>query len=186
PRAGVDGARAGARVDVEPVVRGLGVEDGDRRGEAADLHASRVPVDDDRVVPVGAVDDDVVVGAVAGGAPEGPGQVDVHAGDVRAAQVVDRDGVGAAEGVEVHGLDAVGVHDDAGDVARDPQVVPVRGEADFLGPGRAVEDHRVGPGLALDAVVAVAGVPDERVVAGAEERDVGAVAAVGEVVAGGA
>ena len=48
---------------------------------------------------------------------------------------------------------------------------------------RAVEEHRVDAGLALDGVAAVARVPDEGVVAGAEEGDVVAPVAVDEVVA---
>ena len=45
-----------------------------------------------------------------------------------------------------------------------------------------LKQHRVEAGLALERVVVVAGVPDERVVAGAQERDVVAVAAVDQVV----
>ena len=50
----------------------------------------------------------------------------------------------------------------------------------------AVEQHRVGAVLALDGVAAVARIPDERVVAGAEEREVVAAVAVDRVVAGAA
>ena len=50
---------------------------------------------------VGAVDDDAVGLAVAGGAAGGACEVDVHARDVGAGEVVDGDDVGAAEGVEV-------------------------------------------------------------------------------------
>ena len=48
---------------------------------------------------------------------------------------------------------------------------------------RAEEQHRVGAVLAFDRVVAVARIPLEHVVAGAEERDVVAVVAEHEVVA---
>ena len=48
---------------------------------------------------------------------------------------------------------------------------------------RAVEEQRVDAGLALDGVAAVARIPVECVVAGAEERDVVALVAVDEVVA---
>ena len=48
---------------------------------------------------------------------------------------------------------------------------------------RAVEVEQVGAALALDDVVAVAGVPLEAVVAGAEQGAVGALVAVDEVVA---
>ena len=46
----------------------------------------------------------------------------------------------------------------------------------------AVELHRVGSGFAFDGVAAVAGVPGEAVVAGAEERDVVAATAVDGIV----
>ena len=59
----------------------------------------------------------------------------------------------------------------------------VGGDVDFSLHVGAVEDHRVAAGLALDDVAAVAGVPLERVVAGAEEADVVALLAVDEVVA---
>ena len=48
---------------------------------------------------------------------------------------------------------------------------------------RAVEEHRVGAGLAFDRVAAVARVPLEHVVAGAQEGRVVALVAVDEVVA---
>ena len=53
--------------------------------------------------------------AVAGGAAQRARQIDVDIVDVGAAEVVDRDEVGAAERVEVDLLDAVRVHRDGGD-----------------------------------------------------------------------
>src|SRR5256885_10826294 len=73
-------------VDLEAVVRGLRVEDLDPGGEPARLHAA---CDVDRVVAVGAVDDDAVGLAVAGGAAEGVGEVDGHAWDAGAVQAAD-------------------------------------------------------------------------------------------------
>jgi hypothetical protein len=54
------------------------------------------------------------------------------------------------------------------------RVVAVRAVDDdaVLVAARAVEEHRVDAVLAFDDVAAVAGIPDERVVAGAHERDV--------------
>ena len=46
-----------------------------------------------------------------------------------------------------------------------------------------LKQHRVGAGLALDGVAAVARIPDERVVAGAQERQVVAPVPVDRVVA---
>src|SRR5207247_5882500 len=110
-----------------------------------------------RVVAVGAVDDDAVGLAVAAGPPEGGREVDVHAGDVGAAQVADGDEIGAAEGVEVDPLDAGGVHRDIAGSADGRQPTSVRGQSEPLGDVRAVEAHRVGAVLALDGGAAVAG-----------------------------
>ncbi len=118
--------------------------------------------------------------------PSAPARSRFDARDVGAGQVVDRDRVGAAERVEVDSLDAVRVHRDVPRVAEEPQPVAVRRQVDLLGRGGAVEHHRVRAVLALDRVAAVARVPDERVVAGAEERDVVAAVAVDRVVAGAA
>jgi hypothetical protein len=62
----------------------------------------------------------------------------------------------------------------------------VRGQVDVLGDVGAVEAHPVGAGLALDRVAAVAWVPDEGIVAGAQQRQVVAAVAVDRVVAGAA
>ena len=59
----------------------------------------------------------------------------------------------------------------------------VGGGVEDLVAAAAVEQHRVGAVLALDDVAAVARIPLEDVVAGAEEGDVVALVAVDEVVA---
>ena len=115
--------------------------------------------------------------------PGGLRQVEVDLGDVGAGQVVDGDGVGAAQGVEVDLLDAVEVHGDVADVAEEPNPAAVGRDVDVLVDVGAVEQHRVDAGLALDGVAAVAGVPDEGVVAGAHEGHVVAAAADDQVVA---
>ena len=53
----------------------------------------------------------------------------------------------------------------------------------MLGHVGAVEQHRVVAGLSFEGVAAVAGIPDEGVVAGTEERAVVAAVAVDRVVA---
>ena len=92
-------------------------------------------------------------------------------------------GVGTAAGLDVEALDVVGVHRDVGDVAEQAHALPVGRHVDVLGDVAAVEQQRVGTVLALDHVAAVAGVPLERVVAGAEERPVVTLVAVDDVVA---
>ena len=64
--------------------------------------------------------------------------------------------------------------------------VPFGGDVELLADVGAVELQDVGSGLALDGVVAVARVPLEGVVAGAQQRGVGALVSVDEVVAGAA
>ena len=92
--------------------------------------------------------------------------------DVGAGEVVDGDRVGAAEGVEADAVDVVEIHDDVGDVAGEPDPAAVGGDLDDLADVAAEEVEQVVAALALDGVVAVAGVPLEAVVAGAEERAV--------------
>ena len=179
---GVDRVRACECVDVEPV-GGLRVEELDRRCETAHLHTVGVAVDGDVVVAVGALDDDLSGDSVTGCAEEADGEIDVHVLDVRAGQVVHRDDVGAAERVEVDPLDAVGVHRDVARAAEEAEVVSVRGQVDRLRCGGPVEPQRVGAGVALDRVAAVAGIPDERVVTGPELGRVGAAVPVDRVVA---
>ena len=139
--------------------------------------------DGDGVVAGRAVDDHGVRRAVALAAARRRRQVEVDLLDVGAGEVVDRDGVGAAQGVELDVLDAVEVHGDVADVAEQPHPRAIGRDVDVLGDVGAVEHQRVGAGLALDGVAAVARVPDERVVAGAEQGHVVAAAAVDDVVA---
>ena len=114
----VDGVVASEPVDDERVVAALG---------AADPYLRRQPVDHDRRAAGG--DRDVIVAGSA---------IDVHGvrltvalaaarhrrkinGDllrVCSGEVVDRDGVGATQSVELNLLDAVEIHDDVADVAR--------------------------------------------------------------------
>jgi hypothetical protein len=156
------------------------------RPQAGDGDTGRVSTDLDRVVAVAAVHDHTVDRRVTRRPAEAAGEVDVDAADVGSAQVVDRDQVDAAEGVEVDPLDAGGIHRHVADVAEQPQAVAVGREGELLGRGCAVEAHRVGAVLALDHVAAVARIPDEQVVTRAQLSDVVAFVAVDRVVAGAA
>ena len=80
----------------------------------------------DDVVAVGAVDDHRVGRRVAGGAADRAGEIDVDLRHVGAGEVVDRDGVGAAERVEVDRLDVVEIHDDVAEVAGEQHAPAVR------------------------------------------------------------
>ena len=178
----VNAVRARERVDLESVAPGVGVEDPNRRRKAARLNATGVPGDCDCVVAVGPVDNDTVAAPVSCATTDGASEVDIHARHVGSCEVVDGDRIGAAEGVEVDPLDACGVHRDRCLSAEEPEPVAVRGQVDLLGAACAVEEHRVGPGLALDDVAAVARIPDEGVVAGTHEGDVVATVSVDGVV----
>ncbi len=165
---------------VSSVVGGLGAGHVHLGGQPEDRRAGGVAGHEDDVVTVGGVDDDRVRLAITAATGR---QVGVDLGHVGAAQVVDDDGVGAAEGVEVDDLDVVEIHRHVGDVAEEQHPPAVGGDVDVLGGVGAVEQHRVGAGLALERVVVVARVPDEGVVTGAHQRHIVAVAAVDQVVA---
>ena len=79
--------------------------------------------------------------------PAEPVEVQVDRGDVGSGQVVDGDGVGAAQGVEVDRLDAGEVHRDVADVAGEPDAIAVGRDTEILRVVRAVEDHPVGAAL---------------------------------------
>ena len=98
-------------------------------------------------------------------------------------QIVDGDVVRAAQGVDVDGLDIVNVHDDAADVAGEQNAATVGRDLEALVRGAAVEQQGVDAVLTLDHVAAVARIPLEHVVAGAEQGSIVALVAVDEVVA---
>ena len=122
-------------------------------------------------------------GTVASRPADRAGEADVQLGDVGARKVVHRQRVGAAERIEVDGLDVVEIHDDVAQVAGEPHPLAVGGGLEDLVAGAAVEQHGVGAVLALDDVAAVTGIPLEGVVAGSQERPVVALLAVDEIVA---
>src|SRR5206468_1066650 len=100
-----------------------------------DVHLGRQPDHGDRgslaeeidvVVPASAVDDDRVgrsVAAACGGA-----EVHVNLSHGRSGQVVDGEGVGAAQGVDVDSLHVVEVHRDVANVAEQSGPRSVGGE----------------------------------------------------------
>ena len=98
-------------------------------------------------------------------------------------QFVDGQLVGAAEGIEVDRFDAGSVHRDGPLSSEEPEAVAVRRQVDLLAAVGPVEHHCVVAVLASDGVAAVTRIPDEGVVAGAEECDVVATVAVDRVVA---
>ena len=70
------------------------------------------------------------------------------------------------------GLDVVEIHRDVGDIAGQPGVPAVGRDVDVLVDVGAVEQEGVVTRLPVDRVAAVAGIPDERVVAGTEQGHV--------------
>src|SRR4029079_12895661 len=103
--------------------------------------------------------------------------------DVGPRQVVDGDIVGTAERDEVHPFGAVHVHGDAAHVAGESQSRAIGREVYLLIDIRTVELQCIRAVLTLDNVAAFTRVPDEGVVAGAQEGYVVAAAAVDEVIA---
>src|SRR5262249_37315362 len=129
---GVHHVVAGQGVDPQLIVGRLGTGDAHLRRQAGHLDPAAVPGDHDAIVAVGATDDNAVGLPVARAAAGGRREVDAHAGDVGAGQIVDRDGVGAALGVDVDLLDAVEVHRHATDVASQTDSRAVGGDVDVL------------------------------------------------------
>ena len=162
-------------VDLQEVVRGLRALDLHGRRQPRNVHRTRVRRDVDRVVAAGAVDRRRVDRSVGG-------EIEHDVLDVGRGQVVHDRVVDAAERAEIDPLGVVDVHRDVRDVAEELQTVAVRREVELLRASGAVEDHRVRAGLAFHLVAAVAGVPRERVVAGAHQRHVGASVSVDRVV----
>src|SRR5262245_4014687 len=97
------------------------------------------------------------------------GQVDGDLLHVGAGEVVDRDIVGAAQSMELDTLDAVEVHGDGGDVAGEQRMAAIGRDADGFADVGTAEVECIEPALAIDDVAAVARIPDEHVIAVAEE-----------------
>jgi hypothetical protein len=121
------------------------------------------------------------IGRTVGGAV--CSEVDLDLADVGSGQVVDRNHVGAAKRVDVERLRTVHIHDDGCDVAGQSYPRAVGRDVDLLGDVGAVEDKRVVAGLPFNRVVAVARVPDERVVTRAHGCHVATATADNEIVA---
>src|SRR5262249_31032960 len=179
--AGLDDVVAIESVDREAIVGGFGAGDIDQRRQPRDGGRAGSAGDADHIVAVRAFHNDVVRGAIACAAGEGGVQVDL--GHARAGEIVNRDLVRAAEGVEVDRLDAVQIHGEGAHVAGEADALTIRRDVDLLVDGGAVEVHGIEAVLAFDDVAAVTRIPDESVVAGAHESHVVAGAADDLVVA---
>src|SRR5262245_20927433 len=182
-RRSVDGVVAGAPADHERVVGGLGPGDRHLRRQSVDDHRCPVAGDGDAVVAGGAIDGHAVGRSVALARSRRCRQVDGDLLDVGSGEVVDRDGVGAAHGIDLDLLDAVEVHGDVADVAGKAHPLTIGGDDPVLADVGSIEYQRIRAGLAFDRVAAVARIPLEHVVAGAKEGDVVALIAVDEVFA---
>src|SRR5262245_19247011 len=176
-RGGVDGVVASAAADDERVVGALGAGDGYLRRQTVDDDRCAAGCDADAVAARRAVHGHAVGGSVALAASRGPRQVD---GDLRHAgsgEIVDRDVVRAACGVDLDLLDPVEVHGDAANVTGGAHATAVGGDVHVLADVGAVEDEPIRASPALDDVAAVARIPDERIVAVAKQGRVVAAAA---------
>ena len=164
-------------VDGQPIVGSLRLVDVHLLGEPGDLDGSSRSRSLDDVRSRGAVDDDDVGGDVPDPADAEP---DVDEGDAAPGQVVEGRRVGAAERIDVQRLRGEEVES-----AVDPDMAGrrPRGDAERVGAAGAVHGDRVEPRAGSDLVGAVAGVPREGVVAGAQEHLVGPCVPIDDVVA---
>src|SRR5262245_58607576 len=156
-----------------------------------DGHLLRQPGDHDRragrghgdlVVAGGAVDGHLIELTVSGSGHE-PSEID---GDLRhpgARQVADHNVVGTCASVELNVLNAIDIHRHGADVARKPRARAIRFDVELLVDVGTVEHERIEAVLAFDDIAAVARIPNERIVPGAEPRRVGAAAAGDDVIA---
>ena len=137
----------------------------------------------DRIVAGRPVDVYRVGLRVAGRTADCRGQVDIETGQIRSGHIVDGHGVGPASGPCVDRLDVVEIHHDAALCPGEPDPATAWSGGHVLVGPEPVEDQRVGAARALDDIGAVALIPDEGVIARAEECRVGASVAVDDVVA---
>src|SRR5262249_5098908 len=149
--AGIDLVIPAKPVDGQDVGR-LGSVDRDVGRQAVHCHDRAGDRDRDLVVGIGGIDGDGVHRVVAGPAALHARQGDLDFIDVGTSQVVDGDIVGAAQRIEVDGLDVIEVHRDVGDVAEKTNPVVVGGDVDGLADIGAVEQQRVAAGSAFNDV----------------------------------
>ena len=178
--AGIDHIVAAEAAEDQPVGRLL-IGDVNERKQAERVVSARHRRYAERVGATGGVDGDLVELTITAAARGG--EIDVDAGGFGAGQVNDAYVIRAAQRIVAHCLDVVEVHHDRADVAQEPGASADRIDGYVLAGIRAVEQQLVGIGLAFDGVAAVARIPLEDVVAGAEKGRVGALVAVDEIVA---
>ena len=122
---------AATAVDDQRVVRVLRVRDVDQRRKADDRdRGARAEHVDRSSLPLVPLTITVSAWPSPGRAADRAGEVDVDRRDVRPAEVVDRDDVGAAQRIDVDGLDVVEIHDDVADVAGEAHPLAVRGDVE--------------------------------------------------------
>src|SRR5262249_53013257 len=110
-------------------------------------------------------------------------QVDGELRHAGTREIVDGDVVRATQGIELDLLDTVEVHGDGADIAHEAHAPMIGRDADLLRDVGAHEYERIGAVRPLDDVAAAAWIPDELVVAGAEQGRVVAAPAVDDVIA---
>lgn len=154
-------------IDDEMVVRRLEASDVNGRSRhSSDRDVTVAIVSNLDVVVI--VDEDSVRGSVAGSIDS---KVDVKLGHAAARCIIDVNIIGAAKRVESDLFDAGQVHGDIAEIAREQSTASGLGrESEVFSSGTAVEQHRVEPSATVQSVAAVAGIPDEHVVAPASEH----------------
>src|SRR6185369_7172630 len=82
-------------------------------------------------------------------------QVDTNLIHVGSAEVIDRDGVGTTQHVELDMLDTAEIHRHIADIASQADAVAIGRNVDLLGDVGAVEQQRISAVLAFDNVAAI-------------------------------
>src|SRR5215472_15079718 len=184
----IDGVVAGAAFDHQMITKitALRMVDGNLIRQSTDRDQSPGRRDVDLVVAAGAVDRHSVGRAVARAAAEGSRQIDGDLLDAGAGKVVDNNVVGAAKGLELNALDAIEVHRDIGDVAEERRVGAIGRDGDIFDDVGTAKVERIEAAPAIDDIAAVAWIPDEDIIAGAEKRKVGALSARDDIITGAA
>nr|WP_249779420.1 hypothetical protein [Bradyrhizobium sediminis] len=168
-RRSVDGVVAIETIDDERIIGALRMIDDHLRGQPPDGDGCAAAGDIDAIVARSPVNDHGIRLAVAIAGARGC-QVDSDLPDAGTGEIVDRDGVGAARSRNLDALDAVEVHRNGPDVSKKRRAAATGRDIDTFADIGAVELQRVGARPALDHVAAVARIPDEQVVAVAEQR----------------
>src|SRR5262249_7298196 len=134
----------------DDAIVGFRIGNRDACGKTGDIDGPTRRSYGDRVVAYRSIGDQLISRTVAAATVRPKDEVDLS--ETGAAHIVDGDDIDAAQRAKRNRLDAVQVHGDAGNVAGEADASAIRRNVDSLGDIGAIEQQRVGAGLALDDV----------------------------------